>query len=84
MTLLCGGLFSEAGTEAESAAAASAGAEKLHMQMQIQMQQVVADRFSQQLEISDVDSRVLITSAQMIASPGPAAVNVATQDIICR
>ena len=82
MTLLCGRLFSEAGTEAESAAAASAGAEKLQMQMQ--MQQAVADRFSQQLEISDVDSRVLITSAQMIASPGPAAVNVATQDIICR
>jgi hypothetical protein len=78
LTLLCGGLFSEAGTEAESAAAAaaaSAGAEKL------QMKQAVADRFSQQLEISDVDSRVLITSAQ-IASLGPAAVNVATQEII--
>ena len=81
MTLLCGRLFSEAGTEAESAAAASAGAEKLQMQMQ--MQQAVADRFSQQLEISDVDSRELITCAQ-IASLGPAAVNVATQDIIRR
>jgi hypothetical protein len=57
LTLLGGGLFSEMGNEAESTAAAAAGAEKL------QMQQAVADRFSQQLEISDVDSRVLITSA---------------------
>jgi hypothetical protein len=58
LTLLGGGLFREAGTEAESAAAAaSAGSEKL------QMQQAVAIRFSQQLEISDVDSRVLITNA---------------------
>lgn len=71
-----GGLYNE---NADLDAASTKGTAKL------QQQQAVAERFAQQLELSDVDSRVLITSAlRALQSIGRLSKNFAALETLVR